>query len=303
MTRASIDIYQEVTDTMIQAIESNTKPWSQGWQTTGGLQKRCTGDEYKGINQFLLGLYAGAKGYTSPFWLTFKQGKTDGLSVRKGEKGAPIVFVKQLPVDDENKPGEKKMIPLMKRYVVFNLDQMDGDRPAKYQVDSKKITPLDPSLLDKNAEARLFAAGADIRFGGDRAFYSPTTDHIGMPEYAQFTSPGSYLATLAHEPVHWTGHKSREDRDMSGGFKSPQYAKEELIAELGSAMLCAQLGVAGEHIDNHAAYLKSFLSILRGDKRAIFTAASYAQAACDRILDSSVEDQDGEEDIPFLKAA
>jgi len=141
------------------------------------------------------------------------------------------------------------------------------------------------------SETALRSCGADIREGGARAYFSPSADYVQMPPFAAFKGTGAYLATLAHELTHWTGHKARLDRDQGGGFGSKSYAFEELVAEMGSAFVCARLGVAGEHIDSHAAYLASWLKCLREDKRAIFKAAALAQTAADQVLANAGLDQ------------
>lgn len=284
-----LDVYQTVTDTIIAALEAGTRPWVKGWAATGGLQLRTCHEAYKGINQILLGLSAAVKGYTNPYWLTFKQAQADGMMVRKGEKGTLVVFSKPMKFEDEKSPTGFKIIPMLKHYTVFNLDQMeatdaDKGKPAKYSREAVKGRELSPDLLDREAEQTLRACGAELRFGGDRAFYSPMSDYVQLPTYESFKSPGAYLATMAHEFVHWTGHESREARKFGFTFGNPDYAREELVAELGAAMVCARLEVAGEHIDNHAAYLASWIKVLKSDKRAIVQASSAAQKAADRIL-------------------
>jgi antirestriction protein ArdC len=138
--------------------------------------------------------------------------------------------------------------------------------------DGRGVAITDTKQRDEAAEAALRSSGAEIREGGNRAFFSPGHDFVQMPTFAQFLDVGAYLATLAHELTHWTGHKSRLDRLKLTPFGTPEYAREELVAEIGAAFICARLGIAGEHIDNHAAYLASWLKVLRGDKRAIFKA-------------------------------
>ena len=280
-----IDLYEPVTNTIIDALEQGTKPWSRPWGTVPGaeLQRRSTGQDYRGINQLILGLVAGAKGYQSPYWLTFNQAKQLDASVRKGEKSTQIVFYKKLTVKDRDSSDDDatKQIPMLRGYRVFNADQIDG-LPAKFH-------PAPLALVKRHerngeAEAALRSCGAKITEGGARAFFSPSEDRVQMPPFDAFETVGGYLATLAHELTHWTGHKSRLARDMSGGFGSKSYAFEELVAEMGAAFTCARLGVAGEHIDTHAAYLASWLKCLRDDKRAIFKAAALAQTASDLVL-------------------
>lgn len=283
------DLYETVTARVIAALEAGTKPWSRPWGSVPGaeLQLRSTGQEYRGINQLLLTLTAGASGYGSPYWLTFKQALDLGGNVRKGEKSTEIVFYKKLTVKDRDAAegsDETKQIPMIRSYRVFNADQCDG-LPARYR--PAPLVLVDSKARDEASEAALRSSGADIREGGNRAFYSPDTDHVQMPPFAAFASVGGYLATLAHELVHWTGPNKRLGRTFGRRFGDTDYAFEELVAELGSMFVCARLGVAGEHIDNHAAYLGSWLKKLRDDKRAIFKAAALAQTAADMVLANS----------------
>lgn len=295
-----IDLYETVTNQIIEALEAGHKPWQRPWGQVPGaeLAKRSTGQDYRGINQLILGLVAGAKGYQSPYWFTFKQAKDLGGCVRKGEKSTQIVFYKKLTVKDRDSSNEDatKQIPMLRGYRVFNADQVD-DLPAKFH-------PAPVALVAKHerngpAEAALRSSGATIKEGGAQAFYSPSHDFVQMPPFAAFENCGGYLATLAHELTHWTGHKSRCDRFTGKGqkFGCKDYAFEELVAEMGAAFTCARLGVAGDHIESHAAYIGSWLKKLREDKRAIFKAAALAQTASDMVLANvELEDVDAEPD-------
>lgn len=283
------DLYQAVTDRIVAALEAGTKPWRKTWSGAGSsMQLRHNGAEYRGINQLLLGLTAMEAGYSSPYWLTFKQALELGGNVRKGERSTEIVFYKKLTVEDRDAgEGEErtKQIPLLRSFRVFNAEQCDG-LPARF------APPPAPAIVngmerDEAAEKALRSCGATIREGGDRAFFSPFNDFVQMPPFASFETCGAYLATLAHELTHWTGHKSRLDRLKLTPFGTPEYAREELVAEIGAAFICARLGIAGEHIDNHAAYLKSWLGCLKADKRAIFKAAALAQTAADLVLENA----------------
>lgn len=297
------DLYETITARVVEALESGTKPWARPWGSVPGaeLQLRSTGAEYRGINQLLLTLVAGAAGYSSPYWLTFKQALDLGGNVRKGEKSTEIVFYKKLTVADRDAgegEGATKQIPMLRSYRVFNADQCDN-LPARYH--PAALVLVDSKARDEASEAALRSSGATIREGGAAAFYSPSSDHVQMPPFAAFATVGGYLATLAHELVHWTGHRSRLDRLTGAGFGSKDYAAEELVAELGAMFVCARLGVAGEHIDNHHAYLKSWLKKLRDDKRAIFKAAALAQTAADLVLANAghaageLDEEDGEQ--------
>lgn len=276
------DTYQDVTDAIIAQLEAGTKPWQKPWQ--GGsltMPRRITGQYYRGINVLLLWASATQQGLTGERWVTFNQAKAMGAKVRKGSKGTRIVFFKPLEVRDAA-TGEDKKIPMLRTYVVFNSDQIEG-LPAKYA--SAPIVPVEGMERNRAAEEALRSSGAMIEEHGGAAYYTPATDIVTMPEFERFTSASNYLATLAHELCHWTGHKSRLDR--FGANTRTNYAFEELVAEMGAAFVGARLGIVGEHIENHSAYLASWLKALRNDKRMIFKAATLAQAAADMVLANS----------------
>lgn len=298
--KPKFDTYQEVTDAIVAQLEAGTKPWVKSWNGAAvSNPRRAGGQLYRGINILLLWGSASAQGFASDRWLTFKQALDLGGNVRKGEKGTRIVFFKKLTVTDRADPaGEaQKEIPMLRTYTVFNADQCDGLPARFYPAPLELVAGHD---RDQAAEAALRSCGADIR--EDRqaaAFYVPDQDFVHMPAFELFTSAGGYLATLAHELCHWTGHETRLDRKLRNGFGSKDYAFEELVAEIGAAFVGARLGIAGEHIDNHAAYLASWLKALRDDKRMIFKAASLAQAAADLVLanaglEAGADDDEGE---------
>jgi|TARA_Y100000815_G_scaffold141107_1_gene127661 antirestriction protein ArdC len=283
---AKFDTYQDVTDAVLANLEAGTRPWQQDWQGAPvQMPHRVTGDAYRGINIVLLWMSATTNGFGGRTWMTFKQAKELGGMVRKGCKGTRIVFFKKIEVKDrEAAADETKQIPMLRTYTVFNSDQIDG-LPEKY-ASPAPIAAGGPSMeRDRAAEAALRSCGAEIVEQGDRAFYTPATDVVTMPDFERFTSSSGYLATLAHELCHWTGHKSRLDR--FGKNDRTSYAFEELVAELGAAFIGSRLGIVGEHIDNHSAYLAGWLKALRDDKRAIFRAASLAQAAADMVLEQA----------------
>ncbi len=283
------DLYQTVTDRIVAALEAGTKPWSKPW-AGGGAMRRASGQDYRGINQLLLTLTASHAGYSSPYWFTFKQALEVGGNVRRGEKSTEIVFYKQLTVQDKNAPegtDAEKKIPMLRSFRVFNADQCDG-LPDRFH---PAAAIVDPKVRDDRAEAALRSSGATINEGGAQAFYAPGRDAVQMPPFATFATVGGFLSTLAHELTHWTGHSSRLDRLKATPFGTPDYAREELVAEIGAAFICARLGVAGEHIDNHAAYLASWLKALRGDKKLIFKAAAQAQTAADLVLVNAAIDE------------
>lgn len=295
------DLYQDVTDKIVRQLETGTRPWSNPWaaETAGAMPRRVTGQRYRGINVLLLWAASMTGGYRSSTWMTFKQAIALGGAVRKGEKGTGIVFFKQLTVADRADPtGEsEKRIPMLRGYTVFNVDQIDG-LPERFQPAARPALPYGPKQRAELQEAALRSSGADIRESGDQAFYVPAQDYVNLPTFDRFHTAGGYLATLAHELCHWTGHPSRLDRQQRNAFGSKDYAFEELVAEIGAAFVGARLGIVGEHIDNHAAYVASWLKALRSDKKMIFKAASLAQLAADLVLAGAGLDDDEIADQP-----
>lgn len=288
-TKAKVDTYKEVTDAIIAQMESGVMPWRRPWSSmnfSGSVARpqRHNGERYQGINILMLWIAAEFKGYESPHWLTFKQAKELGGNVLKGEKSSRVVYYSTFKKTEDMtnvKTGETESvdvkIPFLKTYCVFNSQQCEN-LPERYQG-----TPAESHQWERNEQAETFFAqlSADLRHGGSSAYYSPGLDYVQMPEPERFPSAAEYLSTLAHEFIHWTRHTSRINRTFNQKrFGDDGYAMEELVAELGSAFLCADLGIEiGEPREDHAAYLKSWLDVLKADKRAIFTAASYASKA------------------------
>ncbi len=275
------DIYQRITDRIAAAIEAGAGTWRMPWHPgADGAAPRlpvnaATGKPYRGINTVVLWATAQAEGYPSAVWATYRQWAELGAQVRKGEQSSPVVFWK-ISDKDEQEDGEddRRSRVFARGYSVFNAAQVDG-----YAAPALPALP-EPERIGR-AEAFFAALGADIRHGGNRACYVPSLDQIRMPPFPAFRDAVAYYATLAHEATHLTGHPSRCNRDLRGRFGEEAYAAEELVAELGAAFICADLALAPEPRPDHAAYVASWLKVLRGDKRAIFTAAAKAQAAAD----------------------
>jgi antirestriction protein ArdC len=244
---------------------------------------RSTGEPYRGINVIALWMTAAASGYTGPYWFTFRQAIELKACVGKGEKGTLVVYANRITKTETDAKGEEveREIPYMKGYTVFNADQIEG-LPDRYRV--PPTAPPEPKVERiAHAEAFFEATGAKLRHGGNSAFYSPGGDFIQLPPFESFRDPESYAATKAHEYAHWTGHESRLARDIRNRFGTEDYAREELVAELGSAFLCADLGITPEVRADHAAYIASWLNALKNDKRLIFRAAAQAQRAADHL--------------------
>jgi len=280
------DIYQKVTDRIIADLEQGELTWLKPW-SAGNMDgrivrpRRHNGLPYSGINILMLWGAAMEAGFVSSYWMTFRQAKELGAHVRKGERGNQVVYASTITKTEEQDDGsaEERTIPFMKAYTVFNVEQIDG-LAEHYYVRPEPV--IDPAQRIGHAEAFFTATGADIRHGGNRAYYSGGSDHVQMPVFECFRSPEAYYATLAHELTHWTKHPKRLDRDL--GRKSwgdEGYAREELVAELGAAFLCADLELTPEPGQDHAAYIQSWLKVLKEDKRAIFSAAAHAQRAAD----------------------
>lgn len=282
---AKTDVYARVTDRIIQDLEAGTRPWAKPWSadyTTGriGRPLRFNGTPYRGVNVLLLWGDAIDKGFSSSTWMTYKQAQQLGGQVRKGECGSLVVFADRITTTEDNGKGEEieRHIPFLKGYTVFNIEQIDS-LPAQY---GQAPTPaLPPVALHQAAEDFFARTGATFRHGGDLACYAPVADVIRLPPPAAFRDPESYAATKAHELIHWTGHSSRCAREFGKRFGDRSYAFEELVAELGAAFLCADLGITPEIREDHGAYLAHWLAVLKEDKRAIFTAATHAQRAAD----------------------
>lgn len=281
------DIYQEITDQIVLELERGVRPWVKPWSASHMegrvlLPLRHNGVAYRGVNVLALWLSGIAKGYHAPFWMTFRQALSLGGCVRKAEKGSLTVFANTLTREEtDTQSGEAvtNEIHYMKGYTVFNVEQIDGLPAHYYPAPEPKLETL-PRIA--RAEAFFAALGADIRQGGNQAYYSPVHDYVQMPPFPAFRDPESYYATLAHECTHWTRHPSRLARSFDQKrFGDDGYAMEELVAELGSAFTCAALDLTPELRTDHASYLDHWLSVLKADKRAIFTAAAHAQAASD----------------------
>jgi len=280
VSATTADIYQEVTDRIIEALEAGTQPWARSWQasSTNTLPHNAlTGRPYNGVNVLLCWAESMAKGYNASGWLTFKQAKQLDGSVRKGEKGTTIVFWKFLKRTEADGEGADKAvtIPMARAYTVFNVEQCDGLKLPKRECLEVTMAEHERHELGQKL---IDSSSAKVVYGGNQPCYMPGTDTVRMPELGIFNTAADFYATAFHELTHSTGHKSRLDRNMTGRFGSESYAAEELVAELGAAFLTAELGMDGTHLQ-HASYLDGWLRVLKQDKRAIFTAASMATKA------------------------
>ena len=280
------DVYARVTAQIITAIENGAGTWRMPWHTSGQFAfspiNVNSKKPYRGINTVCLWAAAQAKGYASGEWGTYAQWQDHGAQVRKGEKATLVVFWKFANQQGESQedgdtatPGTRLLFT--KGYSVFNAAQVDGYEPT---------VPIDRSTQDRIERADTFfrLIRADVRHGGNQAFYSPSGDYVQMPPFEAFRENLGYYSVLAHECTHWTAHAARCNRELGKRFGDNAYAAEELIAELGAAFTCTYLGLSTEPREDHAQYIQSWLRVLKADKRAIFTAASKAQQATDWMI-------------------
>jgi len=283
---ARADIHSRITSRIIDDLERGLRPWFKPWGSTHTTDRmtrplRHNGQPYSGINVVLLWSEAVARGFTSPIWMTFRQAHALGAHVRKGEAGSTVVYANRVTKTETGDNGDpvQREIAFLKAYTVFCVEQIDG-LPEHYY--SRPAVILDPIARIERVDAFCSATRADIKHGGAQAYYALSSDYVQMPPFETFHDAEAYYATLGHELVHWTRHPSRLDRDFGRKrWGDDGYAREELVAELGSAFLCADLAITPEVREDHAAYIASWLKVLRNDKRFVVSAAAHAQRAVD----------------------
>jgi antirestriction protein ArdC len=300
-----VDIHALITDQIVAAIEAGAGTFTMPWHRTHGLLTRprniATGKPYQGINILALWVAAERRGYEAPIWGTFKQWLDAGYPVRKGEKSVTGVFYKDLTFTEENADtGESvdKKIGMARAFALFNCAQVEGYTPPAAEA-------FTPSEFETHArvDALIAASGATIAYGGDRAFYAPGPDRVQIPDKDRFTGTATmsaaeaFEATRLHEMVHWSGGEKRLARAFGQRFGDRAYAFEELIAELGAAYLCAQLGVTPIARPDHAQYLAGWLAVMKEDKKAIFTAAGQAQRASTFLMGFAPDDPGDDPDF------
>src|ERR1700685_4229706 len=279
------DVYERITGQIVAELEKGVRPWFKPWNAehaAGRITRplRSNGIPYRGINVLMLWSEAMTKGFAAPIWMTFKQALELNAHVKKGEKGSLVVYaskVTRTEIDGDSGEETERDIPFMKGYTVFNVEQVEG-LPAQYYAKAEP-RPDTVQRIDR-AESFFAATGASIKHGGNQAFYTMAQDRVQMPPFESFQDAESYYGTLCHEMTHWTRHHTRLNRDFGRKrWGDEGYAMEELVAELGSAFLAADLAITPEVREDHAAYIASWLKVLREDKKAIFTAASHATKA------------------------
>jgi antirestriction protein ArdC len=283
------DLYEVVTQKIIDCLETGVVPWQKPWRTAGGMPRNLASNRpYNGINFWLLI----SMKFTSPFYLTFEQVKALNGNVKTGEKSTMVVFWKIL--ESEEKPGVVKKTPFLRYYRVFNLSQTEGIDPAKIPA----TEAFDHDFNSIGAADAIIQKWSDcpkIEWGSDSAYYSPTQDLVCMPDQRTFFKDEQCYSTLFHELVHSTGHRSRLSRHehiKNHQFGSKDYSQEELVAEMGAAYLCGITNIEQETIQNNAAYIKSWIRTFKDDPKVLVLAAAQAQKAVDYMLEHQNENQE-----------
>lgn len=272
--------YHDLTEAFIAQLQAGTRPWSASWRSGEGAGRfmrplRHNGEPYHGVNVLALWVTAQARGFSARHWMTFNQAKELGASVRKGAKAANVY--KMGTIEREGEAGETDLIKFVKCYCVFNVEEIEGLAPHYYPA------PAEPAPEEQRIAAAddfVRRAGAIVRHGGNRAFYSPSSDHVQMPAFGDFENPEAYYATLLHELTHWSGGPGRIDRPKGKRFGDPAYALEELVAELGAAFLCADLCISDKPREDHAPYLAGWVKALQEQPSILMSAAGAAERAC-----------------------
>lgn len=282
-------LYAEITAQIIAQLEAGRAPWVQPWgrsdvpASLSMPRNASTGRGYSGINILILWGAVVARGYSSQAWLTFRQAQALGGGVRKGERGVTVVYADRFTPSDDRRRAQSegdvaRAIPFLKRFTVFSVDQCDG-LPKDLVAPPP---PLPEGMIVPEVETIIRRSGADLRLGGEMAFYAPGQDFIQVPRPEAFFEPINWHRTALHELGHWSGAAHRLNRDLSGGFGSGTYAREELVAEMCAAFACATLGITPTV--RHADYIGNWLQVLKEDDRAIVRAASAASKAANFLL-------------------
>lgn len=281
----AFDVYQAVTDRILEMLEKGTVPWRHPIRRGPGdlwPKNLQSGKPYRGVNVFLLAMTAWAEGYASSFWMTYRQASARGGNVKKGEKASMVVFWKQYETKDKE-TGLPKTVPVLRYYNVFNAEQCAGIKPPDAPPEPEE--PFEPIAAAEKLIAG-YEDGPTIEHGGNQAFYLPSSDQVRLPEPDRFLSREFYYATAFHELAHSTGHSKRLKRGLGeklAPFGSADYSKEELVAEMGAAFLCAVAGISPPTIEQSAAYIAGWRKKLKDDKRLVVAAAGAGQRAADWI--------------------
>ena len=281
-------IYTLITNQIVKSIESGltnricSLPWYSLDSNLMIPRNAITSNSYKGINILILWLTAEVKGYKKGSWATFKQWQTLGGKIKKGEKSTLIVYSERFKKEDEESEEKQKTYYVTKGYNVFNIEQLENPEGLT----SKIIDTNNINVGDYFSDLNI-----NITHGGDSAFYSISKDTVNLPNKNRFKSIEGYYSTLCHEIIHWTAHETRLNRNLKNRFGSESYAMEELIAELGAAFLCSELKITNKLRNDHAKYINNWLTVLKNDSRAIFSASAKAQQAVEWIKDNKQQNK------------
>jgi antirestriction protein ArdC len=298
------DLFQHITDQLIADIEAGAGDWHMPWRTLAdaGTPGSVDGRRYRGMNALWLAMTAADQGWVTGTWATYRAWQRHGAQVRRGERGTPVVLWKEAAKratseDESDERSGRGRRMFAKAYSVFAAEQVDG---ADDLIAARAARLNDGDTPERLAAADAYFTGLGFTVieGGSTACYVPAKDRIHIPVIEQFDRAASYYATRAHESIHATGHRSRLGRDLIGRFGSDAYAAEELVAELGAAMWCAQAGVSSTTRHDHAAYLSHWLDILRQDPRSLVSVASKAQAAVDHLNTTTTHPLPSQEPAP-----
>ncbi|MBR1482470.1 MAG: DUF1738 domain-containing protein [Ruminococcus sp.] len=291
---------EQIANQFIAALQQERIPWHQDWQDTSMPRNAVTGRSYRGLNYFWLAIISLDRGYHDPRWCTFNQAKDKGWHIRKGEKGTRVEFWSMYDVKTKKKltPSQVQKLrdtldpvdfhdrikPISSVFTVFNAAQIDGIPELKAQSRQRFST----SELIEARDRLLRNMELEFREGGNNAYYSPSGDYIRMPQIEMFDGAYSYMSTFLHEAGHATGAAKRLNRDLSGGFGSESYAKEELRAEIASAFTACATGINYEQsptMENHAAYIQNWIKVLQDNPNELFAAIKDAEKISDYLLE------------------
>ena len=284
------NLHAEITARIVARLRDGVCPWRQPWSGKGhGTMPRnaVTDRAYSGINVLLLWSRAEESGFANPRWLTFNQAKEAGANVRKGEKGECVIFVSKIIKED--KDGARRAIPFLKAFTVFNVAQCEN-LPARIADPDAADRVINSDMRDATIDEFVTSTGAVVRHGESRAYYATAGDFINLPLFETFTSSHRYYGTLAHELIHWTGAEKRLNRTFGKRFGDSIYAAEELVAELGSAFVCAEFGIDCE--EPSAAYLATWIERLEKNDGLIIAAAAAASRAVEYLRGLALEDDE-----------
>jgi antirestriction protein ArdC len=286
------DVYQIIADRIMEQLGKGEIPWRKPWNTSGATPKNYrTKKPYRGVNVFLLA----CRGYSSPYWLTFKQAKEKGGHVRKGEKGTPVIFWKIISKPGANEGDPERHIPLLRYYTVFNVEQCEGIEAPEHETPTFEHDPIE----EAERIVREMPERPSIEHDKQAAYYKPTPDTVGMPNRNTFEKVEEYYSTIFHELTHATGHGTRLAREgvvNATHFGSTDYSKEELVAEMGAAFLCGHCGIEQATLENSTAYIQGWLRKLRNEPKWVVLAAAAGQKAADFILGASAAQTEQEDE-------